>query len=96
MKLFSLKTVFNWTDTSEVISTPLTFVTTNHSIYWSNSHNAQHRRQTERRTWRIGQSQACVYGDLCAKGTFDDKIRNALIKNQSIAENILKNIASWK
>ena len=36
LALASLKTVFNWADTSEIISTPLTFVTTNHSIYWSN------------------------------------------------------------
>jgi hypothetical protein len=67
-----------------------------HSLYWSNWHGAQLRRQTERRQWRLGQSHAVVYGDFCAKGTYDDKIRNALIRQQDVADALRDNVANWR
>ena len=67
-----------------------------YSLFWSNDHNRGIRRQIERRTWRLGQSKACVYGDFIAKGTFDMKIRDALISGQNVADGILSDIAGWR
>jgi hypothetical protein len=67
-----------------------------YSIYWSNSHNAQHRLQSERRTWRLGQNDHCFYLDMLAKGTFDERIRETLISRQNVSKGILADIAKWK
>jgi SNF2 family DNA or RNA helicase len=67
-----------------------------YSIYWSNSHNAQHRLQSERRTWRLGQNDQCFYLDMLAKGTFDERIRETLIMRQNVSKGILSDIAKWK
>jgi SNF2 family DNA or RNA helicase len=66
-----------------------------YTIYWSLSHNSQDRVQTERRTWRLGQSKACVYVDMLAKGTYDFNIRRAVMHRQNVSKNILENIAKW-
>lgn len=66
-----------------------------YAFYWSNSYDAQQRRQTERRTWRLGQSRACVYGDFIAEGTYDAMIRDVLVSRQSVAQHMLNNIADW-
>lgn len=66
-----------------------------YSFYWSNAHNAQMRKQSERRTWRLGQNKACVYGDFIADGTYDLKIRNAVRSQQNVADDVLADIAAW-
>lgn len=66
------------------------------SFYWSNSYDSQHRRQTERRIWRLGQSKAVVYGDLIAPGTYDARIRSVIMNGQKMAESLHREIAAWK
>jgi len=67
-----------------------------HSLYWDNTFDAQDRRQTERRTWRLGQSRNCWYGDLIAEGTYDAHIRNVLMNRQNVSAGILSDIAAWR
>jgi len=66
------------------------------NVFWSNNFDASIRRQAERRTWRIGQSQACIYIDLIARDTYDNQIRRTLINRQNVAQGILNNIAEWR
>jgi hypothetical protein len=67
-----------------------------YSFYWSNSYDSQHRRQTERRIWRLGQSHACIYGDFIAPGTYDARIRSVIMKGQKMSDNLHKELAAWK
>jgi hypothetical protein len=64
--------------------------------YWNNSYDSQHRRQTERRVWRLGQSKAVVYGDFIAQGTYDSRIRTVLMQGQRMADNLHRELAAWK
>ena len=67
-----------------------------HMVYWSNEQVAQLRRQTERRIWRIGQEEPCVYVDLVAKGTHDANIRRTVRSQLDVATGVLKDIARWR
>jgi hypothetical protein len=67
-----------------------------YSFYWSNSYDSQHRRQTERRIWRLGQSRACVYGDFIAPGTYDTRIRSVIMNGQKMSDNLHKELAAWR
>jgi SNF2 family DNA or RNA helicase len=67
-----------------------------HAVYWSNSYDSSQRRQTERRTWRLGQSHACVYADLIAPGTYDARIRDVIMNGQRMSDNFHKELAAWK
>jgi SNF2 family DNA or RNA helicase len=66
-----------------------------YSIYWNNVHDSQPRKQTERRTWRAGQSKACVYADLCAAGTYDEKIAKTVMNSMEVSDSLMKDIATW-
>lgn len=66
-----------------------------HSIYWNNDFNSQNRFQSERRTWRLGQSQACWYGDLIAPGTYDSTIRDVVMGNINVSKAILEDVSRW-
>ena len=59
-----------------------------HAIYYSNSFNAADRWQSEDRTHRIGQGEACVYTDLIAKGTIDRHILRALRDKKNLADSL--------
>lgn len=52
----------------------LTLVRTANTLYYSNSHNLDHRDQSESRTHRDGQHWPCTYGDLQVPGTIEDTI----------------------
>jgi hypothetical protein len=66
------------------------------AFYWSNSYDSSQRRQTERRTWRLGQSRACVYTDLIAPGTYDARIRDVIMSGQRMSDNFHRELAKWK
>lgn len=65
------------------------------TFYWSNSYDSDLRLQTERRTWRLGQSRACVYGDFIASGTYDAQIRRTVMQGVNVSKDILQQIARW-
>lgn len=57
--------------------------------YASNSFHLDHRLQSEDRPHRGGQTQKCVYTDLIARGTLDDKLIKSLRAKINIAETIM-------
>lgn len=66
-----------------------------YTLYWSSSHDSQQRVQSERRTWRLGQKEKCVYGDLLARGTYDYQIRRVLMKRENVSKSIRNGIRQW-
>lgn len=59
-------------------------------IYYSNSHNGEHRWQSEDRCHRIGQEAACVrYADIVAEGTVDSRITDNLRAKKILAQLVL-------
>lgn len=57
-------------------------------VYYANSHNLEHRIQSEDRAHRGGQKQSVTYVDLVARGTVDEKIIAALRKKIDVASAI--------
>lgn len=43
------------------------------TVYAANSPKNKDRQQSERRTWRSGQRETCVYVDLAVRGTVDER-----------------------
>jgi len=58
-------------------------------IYYSNSHNLEHRLQSEDRPHRAGQTETVTYVDLVAPGTVEEKILAALRAKIDIASTVL-------
>lgn len=54
--------------------------------YYSNNYSLYHREQSEDRVHRIGQTETCVYKDIIAVGTIDEKIRKSLIEKKNLLE----------
>jgi hypothetical protein len=55
------------------------------TIYYSNSYNWGHRRQSERRTWRTGQEGTCFYDDVVGM-PIDRLIMRNLDKKENLAD----------
>jgi len=51
-----------------------------HMVYFSNSFNYGDRAQSERRIWRIGQEQHCVYVDILGSAVDRHILRNLRVK----------------
>lgn len=62
-----------------------TWVVADLVVYFANSHNLEHRVQSEDRAHRGGQTRSVTYVDLVARGTLDEKIIHALRKKIDIA-----------
>lgn len=58
-------------------------------IYYSNSHNLEHRIQSEDRAHRIGQEDPVLYIDLVARGTVDERIIKSLRQKKDIGEQVM-------
>ena len=56
----------------------------NRSVYYSNSFNWGHREQSERRTWRAGQTKPCSYWDIIGL-PIDRLIRNNAMEKKDLA-----------
>ncbi len=63
-------------------------------VYFSNTHDLEHRTNSEDRAHRIGQTASVVYTDLMIPGTVDEKIIHALRKKIDISTTILGD--GWK
>lgn len=62
-------------------------LTAAHTVYfYNNSFRLSHRTQAEDRTHRIGQEHSVLYSDIYARGTVDEKIVEALLGKQEIAD----------
>ena len=65
-------------------------------IYYSNSHNLEHRLQSEDRAHRSGQTKSVMYKDLRALNTIDEKIIECLRSKKNLAELVLgDNVKEW-
>lgn len=60
-------------------------------IYYSNSHNLEHRLQSEDRVHRIGQKHSVTYVDLIVPASLDEKILRALRAKENIAKQVVDN-----
>jgi len=87
----------NWfVGTPQAASRGLTLVRTSNSCYYSNSHNLDHRDQSESRTHRDGQHWPCVYDDIAVPGTVEVKIIEALRKKMDLASLVLQDgVRKW-
>ena len=59
-----------------------------HTIYYSNTFSLDDRLQSEARTFRIGQTETCVYIDYVMKDTIDMKVYAALKQKKSVSDYI--------
>lgn len=59
-----------------------------HTIYYSNTFSLDDRLQSEARTFRIGQSETCIYIDYVMKDTIDMKVYAALKQKKSVSDYI--------
>lgn len=76
----------NWfVGTPQAAGRGLTLVRTSNTLYYSNSHNLDHRDQSESRTHRDGQHWPCTYGDLMVPGTVDETFVQSLRKKIDLA-----------
>jgi SNF2 family DNA or RNA helicase len=64
-------------------------------IYYSQGYDLEKRLQSEDRCHRIGQTKKVTYYDLVVADTVDEKIADALIKKQDIADTILLKLKSY-
>jgi SNF2 family DNA or RNA helicase len=62
-----------------------TWVNADLVVYFANSHDHEHRDQSEDRCHRKGQRNPVTYVDLIVPGTVDEKIVGALRKKMDIA-----------
>lgn len=53
--------------------------------YFSNCYNLEVRNQSERRIYRLGQKQRCVYYDYVTPGTVDEKILEVLRQKKNLS-----------
>jgi SNF2 family DNA or RNA helicase len=58
-------------------------------IYYSNSHDLEHRIQSEDRAHRIGQTDPVLYVDLVTRGTVDERIIASLRTKKDIGEQVM-------
>lgn len=65
-----------------------TWVNATLCVYFCNSHDLEHRIQSEDRAHRAGQRQSVTYIDLVAPGSVDEKIIKALRKKINIASEV--------
>lgn len=70
----------------------LTLTNAETTIYYSNSYNLEVRLQSEDRNHRIGTKNNVLYIDICAAGTIDEKITNALQYKEDIAMAVMNNL----
>lgn len=63
----------------------LTLIEATTSLYYSNSFSLEHRRQSEDRPHRAGQTRSCNYVDFVAPGTVDQKVFKTLRANMDVA-----------
>jgi len=54
--------------------------------YYSNNYSLYYREQSEDRVHRIGQTETCVYKDIIAVGTIDEKIHKSLKEKKNLLE----------
>lgn len=59
-----------------------------HTIYYSNTFSLDDRLQSEARTFRIGQTETCIYIDYVMKDTIDMKVYAALKQKKSVSDYI--------
>ena len=67
----------------------ITLTAANTVVYYSNSHNLEHRLQSEDRAHRIGQTKNVNYVDLVCPGTIDEKIIKALRSKKQVASTVM-------
>ena len=67
----------------------ITLTEANTVIYFNNSFDLEIRAQSEDRAHRIGQTNKVTYIDLCAEGTIDNKIIQALRDKINIASEVM-------
>ncbi len=83
-------------DADDFVGTPhaggygITLTAARTVVYYSNGYDLEKRAQSEDRAHRIGQTRSVTYVDLIARGTVDEKIIEALLKKQSIADAIMR------
>lgn len=64
-------------------------------IYYSNTHNLEHRLQSEDRAHRIGQTKSVTYIDLVARGTVDEKIMANLRAKRDLSGETMGDKVEW-
>jgi SNF2 family DNA or RNA helicase len=69
----------------------ITLIEADTVIYYSNSHNLEHRIQSEDRTHRIGQTKSVQYIDLVAPGTVEEKVIRILKDKKTLADQVISN-----
>jgi SNF2 family DNA or RNA helicase len=57
-------------------------------MFYGNTFSAEDRLQAEARTFRIGQTEPCLYYDYTCKGTVDEKIVASLIEKRHLLDYI--------
>jgi SNF2 family DNA or RNA helicase len=67
----------------------LTFVNTHTTAFHNNNYRMIKRKQAEDRVHRIGQREACLYGDMVCAGTRDERAIEILQKKHRVSEQIL-------
>ena len=67
-----------------------TLTASHHVIYVSRSYDLEHREQSEARTYRIGQTEQCIYFDLITPGTVNQKIYQVLKEKKKISDLVLQ------
>jgi SNF2 family DNA or RNA helicase len=67
----------------------LTLVNCSNAIYYSRSYNFEHRSQADARIHRIGQTEACLYTDLCDPTTMEKNVIEVLLTRQGMSEFML-------
>lgn len=66
------------------------------NFYLSNSHNLEHRIQSEDRTMRLGQTMSVLYNDFFTRGTVNEKIYTSLRSKKNIMAQILgTTLSDW-
>jgi SNF2 family DNA or RNA helicase len=68
----------------------VTMIESHRVFYYSNTHNLEHRSQSEARTHRLGITQSCVYTDFVAPGTIEPKILQCLKEKRNLADEVIR------
>lgn len=89
-------------DADDFVGTPhaggygITLTRARTCVYYSNGYDLEKRMQSEDRAHRIGQEFPVTYVDMIARGTVDEKIIEALLKKQSIADMIMRGVVDFR
>lgn len=68
-----------------------TTMTESHRVfYYTNTHNLEHRAQSEARTHRIGMTQSCQYTDFVAPHTIEPDVLKALREKRILADEVIR------